>query len=145
VEEIPQTPEAPQPAPPAYPPPVAQQWTPQQAPPPIPGKFLALCVAGIVLLTCGVLIITSSQFIVDLESTPWDGGYDRNLVKNIGVIGKILSMIGTMLLVLGMMAAGFMARDISPNTRMGLFIAAGLIVGLVFGMALMYSFFPIIG
>lgn len=144
MEEAPQTLEAPQPAPVAYPPPVAQQWTPQQAPPPIPGKFLALCVAGIILLGCGVLIIASSQFIVDVEASMWDDGYDKNLVKNIGVVGKILSMIGTMLLVLGMMAAGFMARDISPNTRMGLFIAAGLIVGLVFGTALMYSLFPFI-
>lgn len=146
MEEPAQAPEVPQPSQPpaAQPPPApapvppqpAQQWGPPKEPAPIPKMFLGLCVAGIILIACGVMILVSAQFIVDAESDPWDDTYDENLVKNVGLVGKVIAMVGVMLLVLGLVAPGFMTPDLNPNTRMGLFIAAGIIVGLLFGTAL---------
>ncbi|MCJ2563149.1 MAG: hypothetical protein LN417_03555 [Candidatus Thermoplasmatota archaeon] len=99
-------------------------------------KFLAACAVGIVILTTGMIVQTSVSFIVVLGEDILDPTeYNRNLVKNIGAIGKIISLIGTMILAIGLLSAGFLARDISPNARMGLFIAAGLVLGLVFGLS----------
>jgi len=99
-------------------------------------KFLAVCVLGIIMLTSGMIVQTSVSFIVVTGEDILDPAeYDRNLVKNVGAIGSIISQIGTMILAIGLLSAGFLARDINANARMGLFIAAGLVLGLVFGLS----------
>ena len=106
-------------------------------------KFLAACVLGIIILTTGMILQTSVSFIiVPTEDLFEPAEYDKNLVKNIGTIGSIISQIGTMILAIGLLSAGFLARDISPNARMGLFIAAGLVLGLIFGLSVSIPILP---
>lgn len=78
---------------------------------------------------------SSSQFVVDMEG----GDYDPNVVKNIGLIGKIIVQVGTILLALGFVMAGFfvMERSISKDTHKGLFVAAALVIGLIIGVTMM--------
>ena len=152
MEEMNQSPEVPQSGqpqgmsqPPAYaPPPPPRAWRKKpKSRPPIPMKFLAACVLGIILLTSGMIVQASVSFIIVLGEDILDPAeYDRNLVKNIGAIGSIISLIGTMILAIGLLSAGFLARDISPNARMGLFIAAGLVLGLVFGLSAGMTILP---
>lgn len=106
-------------------------------------KFLAVCVLGIIMLASGIIVQTSVSFIVVAGEDILDPAeYDRNLVKNIGAIGSIISQIGTMILAIGLLSAGFLARDVNPNARMGLFIAAGLVLGLIFGLSSGIPIFP---
>lgn len=145
MEEMNQSPEVPQSGqpqgmsqPPAYaPPPPPRAWRKKPKPrPPIPKKFLVACALGIVILTTGMIVQTSVSFIVVLGGDILDPAeYDRNLVKDVTAIGRIISQIGTMILAIGLLSAGFLAREISPNARMGLFIAAGLVLGLIFGLS----------
>jgi len=144
VEEMSQNPGVPQsgqqgmPQPPVYapPPPPRGLGKRPKGPPPIPAAFLAICIIGLLVMTCGLIVQTSATFLVvisdDLFSEP---EYDKNLVKNVTTVGKIIAQIGAMVLAMGLLSAGFLARDISANARMGLFIAAGLVVGLFFGLS----------
>ncbi len=84
----------------------------------------------------GAFIVVLGEDILDPAE------YDRNLVKNIGGIGNIISLIGTMILAIGLLPAGFLARDVGPNARMGLFIAAGLVLGLVVGLSADMTIWP---
>ncbi|UCD92123.1 MAG: hypothetical protein JSV43_07830 [Methanobacteriota archaeon] len=117
-----------------YPP--AQTAQPYTAPTSLPtNKFQALCVAGVIIMACGVIVIASSQFMVDLET----GDYDRNAVRNVALIGEIVILVGTILLVLGLMMAGFyaMSRSLGEGTHKGLFAASVLIIGLIIGLTFM--------
>lgn len=89
-----------------------------------------------------MIIVTSAQLLVDYDGYYYDGDYDRNLVKNLTTIGGMIGHIGTMTLVIGLLITGFMAQNIGQNTRMGLLIATGLVVGLWLGLRLTYSVYP---
>lgn len=95
-----------------------------------------------ILIGIGVIIVTSAQLLVDYDGYYYDGDYDRNLVKNLTTIGGMIGHIGTMTLVIGLLITGFMAQNIGQNTRMGLLIATGLVVGLWLGLRLTYSIYP---
>ncbi len=86
-------------------------------------------------MVCGVIVFSSSQFAIDAEG----GDYDRNVVKNIALIGKIIVQVGVILLALGLVMAGFfvMGRSLSKDTHKGLIVAAALVIGLIIGVTMM--------
>ncbi len=74
--------------------------------PSIPKKFFVICSVGILLMMAGPLAFL------------W--------------VGWFLVYIGGLILALGFLATGFLAKRISQNTRLGLILGAAMIVGFVF-------------
>lgn len=61
-----------------------------------------------------------------------------DLRNDLGLFGWATSQIGGIVLAMGMLATGFMAKDISQNTRLGLILGATLVIGLF----LMFPYCP---
>jgi hypothetical protein len=91
--------------------------------------YLWLCLIGIIIMVVGLMLSTSSQFLIDTEG--YD--YDTNVVRNLSATGNIIKTIGVLLLGVGLLAPAFMVRGMGPYVRIALFIAAALIIGLYFG------------
>ncbi len=81
--------------------------------PNIPKKFFVICSVGILLMMAGPLVFS--------------------------LIGWFLIYVGGLILALGLFAAGFLAKEISQNTRLGLIMGAAMI------MVLVIWFFQILG
>ncbi len=91
--------------------------------PSIPKQFFSVCLVGIVLIMGGFLAIAWALSIDD---------YDQyEFREDLTGFGMILTQLGGLLLALGLLSAGFLARDISQNTRMGLIVSSSLILGLL--------------
>lgn len=91
--------------------------------PSIPTQFFAVCLVGIVLIMSGFLAIAWAFSIDD---------YDKyEFIEDLTGWGWILTQLGGLSLALGLLSAGFLARDISQNTRMGLIVSSSLILGLL--------------
>ena len=73
--------------------------------PSVPKKFFIICSVGILLMMAGPLAFL------------W--------------VGWFLVYVGGLILALGLFAAGFLAKSISQNTRLGLILGAALMVGLI--------------
>lgn len=56
-------------------------------------------------------------------------------------IGRATTLMGGLVLALGLLMTGFLAKRIAPNVRVGLIIAAALIIGLFLGLTSMFYFY----
>lgn len=112
-------------------------------------KVMKLIVFGIIFMFIGTIFIS----IVSMGGGPnqWDEKYDKNddgvidedkrnnyykdlrlydTVRDIGVlIGKIIINIGILILVLALFGGGLVNDDLDKYVRIGMIIAAGLIIG----------------
>jgi hypothetical protein len=89
--------------------------------PTIPKKYFLICLLGVLLIMIGLAGIFQS-FFVDY--------YCVGRCVNPAVYGWFVAQMGGLTLALGFLSAGFLAKNISQNTRMGLILAAALIIGL---------------
>ncbi|MCK4443132.1 MAG: hypothetical protein KAW09_01210 [Thermoplasmata archaeon] len=80
------------------------------------------CLIGLMMILIGFMVISWPNFLDD---------YDQDeLQEDLMRYGWSLSQIGGILLATGMLASGFLARNISQNTRLGLILGATLVIGL---------------
>jgi hypothetical protein len=86
----------------------------QDLSPALPTSFLILCLVGVVVITVGAILGTSASLITD----------DYDEMRDIQTYSRIILLIGVALLVIGLLAAGFFAKDLSPRNRSTLYIAA---------------------
>lgn len=115
-------PQAPGPQPMAPPP------LPPQAPRPttvrkdtsstVSTAYLVICIVGIVILAIGALYGASGS----LSTVDWDHRQD------IMVYGRMVMILGGMILSVGLLAAGFASKDLSPRNRSSLFIVAVVVL-----------------
>ena len=105
-------------------------------------KFITI---GLIVLMLGGVVTISANFINDPKRP--DDSYDseaqdkydddaeryKDTTRVIRASGGILQLIGVTFLCLGMVVLGIYNKNLSPYVRLGLLIAAGLIIGLKFG------------
>jgi hypothetical protein len=89
--------------------------------PSIPKKFFLICLLGVLLIMIGLAEIFWS-FFVDY--------YCVGRCVNPAVYGWFVAQMGGLTLALGFLSAGFLAKNISQNTRTGLILATALTIGL---------------
>lgn len=111
-------PMAPAPLPPERPRPTTVR---QDISPPVHPAFLVICIIGIAVLTIGALYGATGSF----STHDWEERQD------ITVHGRMVVVIGAALLSVGLLAAGFAARDISPRNRSTLYMAGVIIMAIV--------------
>lgn len=97
-----------------------------QRSPTIPKKFFVVCLLGILVMMGGFIAVSWASFIHDYHHYEF-----RDNLRN---SGWILSQLGGILLVVGLLSAGFLAPNISQNTRLGLILSAAIVVGLFLRM-----------
>ncbi len=93
-----------------------------QRSPNVPMKFFAICLLGILMMMSGFILVSWASFVDDYD--------DYEFRDNLRSCGWILSQPGGIVLVVGLLSAGFLAPNISQNTRLGLIVSGALIVGL---------------
>lgn len=111
-------PMAPAPLPPERPRPTTVR---QDISPPVPIAFAVICVTGVVILALGALYGASGS----LSTVEWDERQD------IMVYGRMIMLLGAMLLSIGLLAAGFASKDMSPRNRSTLYMAGVIIMAIV--------------
>jgi len=92
-----------------------------QKSPAIPMRFFLFCLVGILLILGGFIVLSWASFLDDY--------HQYELREDLQRSGWILTQIGGILLALGMLCAGFLARSISQNTRLGLILGATIVIG----------------
>ncbi|MCJ2519777.1 MAG: hypothetical protein LN412_02360 [Candidatus Thermoplasmatota archaeon] len=98
---------------------------------------------GILLTVLGIIVATSSHYLVDLTGR-YERACDRNLVKNVHTTGSILGQSGVMLLGLGMFGAGATSPGLEARVRASLFIGGAIILVLVLlALGFLTGFSPI--
>ncbi len=103
-----------------YPQPYQPMPVEPKTPPPIPAVFMWLALVGVIILVVGLMIGSSATFVDDWEEE-----------ANMRAIGTIISEVGGLLLVLGLIVPAFAAADLNPMVRAGLLISTALVVGLL--------------
>ncbi len=88
---------------------------------PVPMAYLVICITGMVILAIGALYGASGS----LSTIDWDQRQD------IMVYGRMVMIVGGMILSVGLLAAGFAAKDINPRNRSTLFIVAVVVLVLL--------------
>jgi hypothetical protein len=87
---------------------------------PVPVKFLLPCFLGLIIIIVGYLIFGGATTI--------EGNWD--LRQTLLIAGFFAAQIGGAILSAGLFVAGFLAKGISQNTRLGLIVSGALVVGL---------------
>ena len=93
----------------------------------IPSMWVALILLGIALMVVGVVVATSSDYLITREPTG-SPTCDRDLVKNIRVTGSILGQGGGLLLVLGLFGGASLTRGLEASVRASIFIGGTIIL-----------------
>jgi xanthine/uracil permease len=89
----------------------------QDISPQVPPIYLAICITGLIILTIGA-IIGHSTYLID----------DYDLARDVRIYGQIIMLVGVSLLSIGLLSAGFAAKDLSPRNRSTLYLAAVIII-----------------
>ena len=124
--------------------PAPQSRPPQSRPPgyssPPSRGYLALIIVGIIILLVGGIIWFSFGFLDTGEddgnsvSSMYGGDKEyRDNRRMITTIGNIVEYIGVILLSVGLTIGAINDKSLPANTRLGMLIAMGLIVGFKIG------------
>ena len=124
------------------------QQPPMPMPPPPPGfrppgsvGYVALIIFGIIMLMVGSMIYVSWGFMDDPDSSDNDNygkeseEYSDN-IRTITTTGSIIQNIGLIILSIDLIIGATQDKNLSPNVRLGMLIAMGIIIG--FGISSSY-------
>jgi xanthine/uracil permease len=92
----------------------------QDISPPVPIAFTAICVTGVVILALGAIYGATASLDDDWQT-----------MQDTMVYGRIIMLLGAMLLSIGLLAAGFASKDMSPRNRSTLYMAGVIIMAIV--------------
>lgn len=105
---------------------------------PIPREFLIVCLVGLIVFAGGLTLATGSHLLKSRNSAYGYSEYrstdDSIMVRTVGVI---LAEIGTILTISGFLSAGFIAKGLDRQTRVGL-------LGSSFGLLFVLLIFTLI-
>jgi len=123
--------------------PVAQNQPPMHRPvqhsPSHNPNYLSIAIVGIIILMIGSIIWVSGGFldpgsdasgILTTYSTSTDYKNNRRILTT---VGNLVEYIGVFILSIGLLIGALGNNNLSANTRMGMLIAMGLIIGFKIG------------
>ena len=121
---------------------------PPQMYPPVKKGYVTLATIGIVILLIGGIITVSVGFLKQPDSDDYDDTEDyhnavegyNDLRRIIPTLGAVIQYVGVILFALGLLTGGLTDTELSPNIRLGILIALGIIVGLMAGNVLVLSY-----
>ncbi len=116
-------------------PPAVQQ--PPHMYPPVKKGYVTLAIMGIIILLIGGMVTVSVGFLEQPDSDDYDDGQSyqdamdgySDLRRIIPTLGSVIQYVGVILFAIGMLTGGLTDNELSPNVRLGILIALGIIVG----------------
>ncbi len=106
----------------------------------IPGHYLSICLLGLLILSVGLALTTGSHL---MKSNDGYRSYTDPTPTSItaNIVGIMIGEVGTMIMISGLLMAGFLSEGLDWHTRNAL-LGAGfgllfaiLFFGVLFGLA----------